>query len=152
MNLISVVVFFFYFRTKNEAKTHQLMKNWTPPWSTRSHYSLSYSPLSCHIGLNICFLFLDVCLFSCLAWLSPYVFWSQAPGCPELSILSFMGGFHGRTLGMLNTEYIFATVKTTALNKLDHRSQPPNNKLNSSFYTQIWAGILQLFYCKTVHG
>lgn len=24
---------------------------------------------------------------------------SQAPGCPDLSILSFNGGFHGRTMG-----------------------------------------------------
>ena len=25
---------------------------------------------------------------------------NQAPGAPNLSILSFMGGFHGRTMGM----------------------------------------------------
>ncbi|MEQ2213920.1 hypothetical protein XENOCAPTIV_023463, partial [Xenoophorus captivus] len=28
---------------------------------------------------------------------------NQGPGCPDLSILSFMGGFHGRTMGMLQT-------------------------------------------------
>ncbi|XP_030637374.1 4-aminobutyrate aminotransferase, mitochondrial-like [Chanos chanos] len=38
---------------------------------------------------------------------------NQAPGCPDLSILSFMGGFHGRTLGCL------ATTHTKAIQKLD---------------------------------
>uniref|UniRef100_A0A3B4EYW4 4-aminobutyrate aminotransferase n=1 Tax=Pundamilia nyererei TaxID=303518 RepID=A0A3B4EYW4_9CICH len=38
---------------------------------------------------------------------------NQAPGCPELSILSFMGGFHGRTLGCL------ATTHSKAIHKLD---------------------------------
>jgi len=28
-----------------------------------------------------------------------FSFLSQSPGCPDLSILSFMGAFHGRTLG-----------------------------------------------------
>ncbi|MFT7812130.1 4-aminobutyrate aminotransferase, mitochondrial-like [Arapaima gigas] len=37
----------------------------------------------------------------------------QVPGCPDLSILSFMGGFHGRTLGCL------ATTHTKAIQKLD---------------------------------
>uniref|UniRef100_A0A3Q3L650 4-aminobutyrate aminotransferase n=1 Tax=Labrus bergylta TaxID=56723 RepID=A0A3Q3L650_9LABR len=30
---------------------------------------------------------------------------NQSPGCPELSILSFMGGFHGRTMGCLSTTH-----------------------------------------------
>uniref|UniRef100_A0A3Q4GQP3 4-aminobutyrate aminotransferase n=1 Tax=Neolamprologus brichardi TaxID=32507 RepID=A0A3Q4GQP3_NEOBR len=38
---------------------------------------------------------------------------NQAPGCPELSILSFMGGFHGRTMGCL------ATTHSKAIHKLD---------------------------------
>uniref|UniRef100_A0A3B4YA80 4-aminobutyrate aminotransferase n=1 Tax=Seriola lalandi dorsalis TaxID=1841481 RepID=A0A3B4YA80_SERLL len=38
---------------------------------------------------------------------------NQAPGCPDLSILSFMGGFHGRTLGCL------ATTHSKAIHKLD---------------------------------
>ncbi|MGH0170346.1 UNVERIFIED_CONTAM: hypothetical protein FKN15_000806 [Acipenser sinensis] len=37
----------------------------------------------------------------------------SAPGCPEFSILSFMGGFHGRTLGCL------ATTHSKAMHKLD---------------------------------
>lgn len=28
-----------------------------------------------------------------------FLFWFQPPGCPEYSMLSFMGGFHGRTMG-----------------------------------------------------
>ncbi|KAG9332873.1 hypothetical protein JZ751_014444 [Albula glossodonta] len=38
---------------------------------------------------------------------------NQVPGCPDLSILSFMGGFHGRTLGCL------ATTHSKAIHKLD---------------------------------
>ncbi|KAG5279385.1 hypothetical protein AALO_G00077230 [Alosa alosa] len=38
---------------------------------------------------------------------------NQSPGCPDLSILSFMGGFHGRTLGCL------ATTHSKAIHKLD---------------------------------
>lgn len=38
---------------------------------------------------------------------------NQTPGCPELSILSFMGGFHGRTLGCL------ATTHSKAIHKVD---------------------------------
>uniref|UniRef100_A0A3Q3DA14 4-aminobutyrate aminotransferase, mitochondrial n=1 Tax=Hippocampus comes TaxID=109280 RepID=A0A3Q3DA14_HIPCM len=38
---------------------------------------------------------------------------NQGPGCPDLSILSFMGGFHGRTLGCL------ATTHSKAIHKLD---------------------------------
>ncbi|XP_039972809.1 4-aminobutyrate aminotransferase, mitochondrial [Xiphias gladius] len=38
---------------------------------------------------------------------------NQAPGCPDLSILSFMGGFHGRTMGCL------ATTHSKAIHKLD---------------------------------
>ncbi|XP_059190171.1 4-aminobutyrate aminotransferase, mitochondrial-like [Centropristis striata] len=38
---------------------------------------------------------------------------NQRPGCPDLSILSFTGGFHGRTLGCL------ATTHTKAMHKLD---------------------------------
>ncbi|KAK1877835.1 4-aminobutyrate aminotransferase mitochondrial [Dissostichus eleginoides] len=38
---------------------------------------------------------------------------NQSPGCPELSILSFMGGFHGRTMGCL------ATTHSKAIHKLD---------------------------------
>uniref|UniRef100_A0A8C5GCU5 Uncharacterized protein n=1 Tax=Gouania willdenowi TaxID=441366 RepID=A0A8C5GCU5_GOUWI len=38
---------------------------------------------------------------------------NQAPGCPDLSILSFMGAFHGRTLGCL------ATTHSKAIHKLD---------------------------------
>uniref|UniRef100_A0A3Q3W230 Uncharacterized protein n=1 Tax=Mola mola TaxID=94237 RepID=A0A3Q3W230_MOLML len=38
---------------------------------------------------------------------------NQAPGCPDLSILSFMGGFHGRTLGCL------ATTHSKSIHKLD---------------------------------
>uniref|UniRef100_A0A3B4YUQ6 4-aminobutyrate aminotransferase n=1 Tax=Stegastes partitus TaxID=144197 RepID=A0A3B4YUQ6_9TELE len=38
---------------------------------------------------------------------------NQAPGCPDLSILSFMGGFHGRTLGCL------ATTHSKVIHKLD---------------------------------
>ncbi|KAF3845706.1 hypothetical protein F7725_002784 [Dissostichus mawsoni] len=41
------------------------------------------------------------------------LFVSQSPGCPELSILSFMGGFHGRTMGCL------ATTHSKAIHKLD---------------------------------
>uniref|UniRef100_A0A1A8RVD4 4-aminobutyrate aminotransferase, mitochondrial n=1 Tax=Nothobranchius rachovii TaxID=451742 RepID=A0A1A8RVD4_9TELE len=38
---------------------------------------------------------------------------NQAPGCPDLSILSFMGGFHGRTMGCL------ATTHSKIIHKLD---------------------------------
>ncbi|MBN3303969.1 GABT protein, partial [Amia calva] len=38
---------------------------------------------------------------------------NQGPGCPDLSILSFMGSFHGRTLGCL------ATTHSKAVHKLD---------------------------------
>ncbi|XP_077683992.1 4-aminobutyrate aminotransferase, mitochondrial isoform X4 [Eretmochelys imbricata] len=38
---------------------------------------------------------------------------NQSPGCPDYSILSFMGGFHGRTLGCL------ATTHSKAIHKLD---------------------------------
>jgi 4-aminobutyrate aminotransferase/(S)-3-amino-2-methylpropionate transaminase len=38
---------------------------------------------------------------------------NKGPGCPDLSILSFKGGFHGRTLGAL------ATTHSKALHKLD---------------------------------
>ncbi|XP_023677453.1 4-aminobutyrate aminotransferase, mitochondrial [Paramormyrops kingsleyae] len=38
---------------------------------------------------------------------------NQGPGCPDLSILSFMGGFHGRTMGCL------ATTHSKAIHKLD---------------------------------
>uniref|UniRef100_A0A673UNP1 4-aminobutyrate aminotransferase, mitochondrial n=1 Tax=Suricata suricatta TaxID=37032 RepID=A0A673UNP1_SURSU len=38
---------------------------------------------------------------------------NQAPGCPEYSILSFMGAFHGRTLGCL------ATTHSKAIHKID---------------------------------
>uniref|UniRef100_A0A4W5K6Q9 4-aminobutyrate--2-oxoglutarate transaminase n=1 Tax=Hucho hucho TaxID=62062 RepID=A0A4W5K6Q9_9TELE len=38
---------------------------------------------------------------------------NQVPGCPDLTLLSFMGGFHGRTLGCL------ATTHTKAIQKLD---------------------------------
>ncbi|XP_032816773.1 4-aminobutyrate aminotransferase, mitochondrial [Petromyzon marinus] len=38
---------------------------------------------------------------------------NQSPGCPELSILSFMGSFHGRTIGCL------ATTHSKAIHKLD---------------------------------
>ncbi|XP_034151096.1 4-aminobutyrate aminotransferase, mitochondrial isoform X1 [Esox lucius] len=38
---------------------------------------------------------------------------NQSPGCPNLSILSFMGGFHGRTMGCL------ATTHSKAIHKLD---------------------------------
>uniref|UniRef100_A0A8C6SAL7 4-aminobutyrate aminotransferase, mitochondrial n=1 Tax=Neogobius melanostomus TaxID=47308 RepID=A0A8C6SAL7_9GOBI len=38
---------------------------------------------------------------------------NQEPGCPDLSILSFMGGFHGRTMGCL------ATTHSKAIHKLD---------------------------------
>ncbi|KAL2100627.1 hypothetical protein ACEWY4_002388 [Coilia grayii] len=38
---------------------------------------------------------------------------NQTPGCPDLSILSFMGGFHGRTLGCL------ATTHSKVIHKLD---------------------------------
>ncbi|CAB1350282.1 unnamed protein product, partial [Coregonus sp. 'balchen'] len=37
----------------------------------------------------------------------------SSPGCPDLSILSFMGGFHGRTMGCL------ATTHSKAIHKLD---------------------------------
>uniref|UniRef100_A0A8C7HWM3 4-aminobutyrate aminotransferase n=1 Tax=Oncorhynchus kisutch TaxID=8019 RepID=A0A8C7HWM3_ONCKI len=40
-------------------------------------------------------------------------FFFQVPGCPDLTLLSFMGGFHGRTLGCL------ATTHTKAIQKLD---------------------------------
>ena len=29
----------------------------------------------------------------------------QPPGCPDLSVLSFMGAFHGRTVGCLSTTH-----------------------------------------------
>uniref|UniRef100_A0A3Q1HWD2 4-aminobutyrate--2-oxoglutarate transaminase n=1 Tax=Anabas testudineus TaxID=64144 RepID=A0A3Q1HWD2_ANATE len=38
---------------------------------------------------------------------------NQAPGCPDLSILSFMGSFHGRTMGCL------ATTHSKVIHKLD---------------------------------
>ncbi|KAM8825228.1 4-aminobutyrate aminotransferase, mitochondrial isoform 1-T2 [Synchiropus picturatus] len=38
---------------------------------------------------------------------------NKGPGCPELSILSFMGGFHGRTMGCL------ATTHSKSIHKLD---------------------------------
>uniref|UniRef100_A0A8C0MQ77 4-aminobutyrate aminotransferase, mitochondrial n=1 Tax=Canis lupus familiaris TaxID=9615 RepID=A0A8C0MQ77_CANLF len=38
---------------------------------------------------------------------------NQAPGCPEYSILSFMGAFHGRTMGCL------ATTHSKAIHKID---------------------------------
>ncbi|XP_025058899.1 4-aminobutyrate aminotransferase, mitochondrial isoform X2 [Alligator sinensis] len=38
---------------------------------------------------------------------------NQAPGCPDYSILSFMGGFHGRTMGCL------AATHSKAIHKLD---------------------------------
>uniref|UniRef100_A0AAQ5Y1T6 4-aminobutyrate aminotransferase n=1 Tax=Amphiprion ocellaris TaxID=80972 RepID=A0AAQ5Y1T6_AMPOC len=38
---------------------------------------------------------------------------NQAPGCPDLSILSFMGAFHGRTMGCL------ATTHSKVIHKLD---------------------------------
>lgn len=38
---------------------------------------------------------------------------NQAPGCPEFSILSFMGGFHGRTMGCL------AATHSKPIHKLD---------------------------------
>ncbi|KAG8432899.1 hypothetical protein GDO86_017238 [Hymenochirus boettgeri] len=38
---------------------------------------------------------------------------NQSPGCPDYSILSFMGGFHGRTMGCL------ATTHSKAIHKLD---------------------------------
>ena len=38
---------------------------------------------------------------------------NKGPGCPDLSILSFKGGFHGRTIGTL------ATTHSKAIHKLD---------------------------------
>ncbi|KAL4659077.1 4-aminobutyrate aminotransferase, mitochondrial-like [Arapaima gigas] len=38
---------------------------------------------------------------------------NQGPGCPDLSILSFMGAFHGRTMGCL------ATTHSKSIHKLD---------------------------------
>ncbi|TTY71120.1 4-aminobutyrate aminotransferase, mitochondrial [Bagarius yarrelli] len=38
---------------------------------------------------------------------------NQSPGCPDLSILSFMGAFHGRTMGCL------ATTHSKIIHKLD---------------------------------
>ncbi|XP_044275090.1 4-aminobutyrate aminotransferase, mitochondrial-like [Varanus komodoensis] len=38
---------------------------------------------------------------------------NQPPGCPEYSMLSFMGAFHGRTMGCL------ATTHSKAIHKLD---------------------------------
>ncbi|XP_029431967.1 4-aminobutyrate aminotransferase, mitochondrial [Rhinatrema bivittatum] len=38
---------------------------------------------------------------------------NQAPGCPDYSILSFMGGFHGRTMGCLTATH------SKAIHKLD---------------------------------
>lgn len=43
---------------------------------------------------------------------------NQAPGCPEVSILSFSGAFHGRTLGCL------ATTHSKAIHKIDVPSLP----------------------------
>ncbi|KAL2766479.1 4-aminobutyrate aminotransferase, mitochondrial isoform 11 precursor, partial [Daubentonia madagascariensis] len=39
--------------------------------------------------------------------------WYRAPGCPDYSILSFMGAFHGRTMGCL------ATTHSKAIHKID---------------------------------
>ncbi|RVE43446.1 hypothetical protein evm_011897 [Chilo suppressalis] len=39
--------------------------------------------------------------------------WNQPPGSPKLSIMSFKGGFHGRTFGSLST------TRSKALHKLD---------------------------------
>nr|XP_061805815.1 4-aminobutyrate aminotransferase, mitochondrial-like isoform X3 [Nerophis lumbriciformis] len=39
--------------------------------------------------------------------------WYRGPGCPDFSILSFMGGFHGRTMGCLTTTH------SKAIHKLD---------------------------------
>lgn len=38
---------------------------------------------------------------------------NQAPGCPDLAILSFTGGFHGRTMGCLST------TRSKPIHKLD---------------------------------
>lgn len=38
---------------------------------------------------------------------------NQKPGCPDLSILSFVGGFHGRTMGCLST------TRSKPIHKLD---------------------------------
>jgi 4-aminobutyrate aminotransferase/(S)-3-amino-2-methylpropionate transaminase len=43
---------------------------------------------------------------------------NEGPGCPELSILSFEGGFHGRTFGAL------AATHSKAVHKLDVPSLP----------------------------
>ena len=34
-----------------------------------------------------------------------YVYHLQAPGCPDLCVLSFSGGLHGRTIGVLSTTH-----------------------------------------------
>ncbi|KAM7332988.1 hypothetical protein ACRRTK_006308 [Alexandromys fortis] len=39
--------------------------------------------------------------------------WYRSPGCPDYSILSFMGAFHGRTMGCL------ATTHSKAIHKID---------------------------------
>jgi 4-aminobutyrate aminotransferase/(S)-3-amino-2-methylpropionate transaminase len=43
---------------------------------------------------------------------------NEGPGCPELSILSFEGGFHGRTIGAL------AATHSKAIHKLDVPTLP----------------------------
>jgi len=53
---------------------------------------------------------------------------NQAPGCPNLSILSFTGAFHGRTFGCL------ATTRSKPIHKLDipHFDWPMAN------FPQLW--------------
>ena len=42
--------------------------------------------------------------------------WNEAPGSPNLSILSFKSGFHGRSLGVLSA------TRTNPLHKVDFSS------------------------------
>jgi len=76
------------------------------------------------------------------------MFPSQAPGCPELSILSFMGGFHGRTMGMLNTTIyqtsLFSTTTVMSWRNW-HQSSPP--VLNCRYYVSIAAPPLVMWMC-----
>lgn len=70
-----------------------------PGGGNASHHLSSEFDLQLHCSK---YLYLPLCAL-CFS-LSISVSRPQAPGCPDLSILSFMGGFHGRTMGMFNTK------------------------------------------------
>lgn len=73
---------------------------------------------------------------------------SQAPGCPDLSILSFMGGFHGRTLGMSHSYLQFLCQIINIINYEtelrvsgcgDRQSCPL--AIRATWCYQVWTGL-----------